>query len=112
MTFDDVRRMAFALPEVEERVTWGTDLTLRVRDKIFVMGGEGSQQAFIKASLEEQAELLEMDPLTFAKAAYVGRFGWVTADLTRIDPALLESLIRNAWRRTAPKKLARTLDAE
>ena len=36
----------------------------------------------------------------------VGRFGWVTVDLDRVDPALLESLIRDAWRRTAPKKLA------
>jgi hypothetical protein len=64
----------------------------------------------IKASLEQQAELLEMDPDTFAKSAYVGRFGWVTVDLRRVDPGLLESLIRDAWRRTAPKKLATTLD--
>jgi hypothetical protein len=34
----------------------------------------------------------------------------VTVDLGRVDPGLLESLIRDAWRRTAPKKLATTLD--
>ena len=51
-----------------------------------------------------------MDPETFAPSAYTGRFGWVTADLARIDPALLESLLREAWRRTAPKKLAGTLE--
>lgn len=110
MTFDDVRRIALALPEVQEKLTWETDLTLRVRDRIFAIGGEGSDRVSIKASLEEQAELLEMEPGTFAKSAYVGRFGWVTVDLDRVDPALLESLIRAAWRRTAPKKLAATLD--
>src|SRR5690349_21858997 len=110
MTYDDVRRIALGLPEVEEKLTWESDLTLRVRDRIFAIGGEGSDRVSIKASLEQQAELLEMDPETFAKSAYVGRFGWVTVDLDRVDPGLLESLLRDAWRRTAPRKLAATLD--
>lgn len=109
MTFDDVRRIALALPEVEERLTWETDITFRVRDRIFAIGGEGAERVSIKADLETQAELLDMDPATFAKSAYVGRFGWITADLARVDPQLLESLLRDAWRRTAPKKLAATL---
>ena len=112
MTIDDVRRIAVALPEVEEKLTWETDVTFRVRDRIFAIGGEGSDRVSIKASLETQAELLEMDPATFARSAYVGRFGWVTVDLARVDPGLLESLVRDAWRRTAPKKLAATLDTE
>ncbi|HEY8439011.1 MAG TPA: MmcQ/YjbR family DNA-binding protein [Candidatus Limnocylindrales bacterium] len=110
MTFDDVRALALALPETEERVTWETDITFRVRDRIFAIGGDGATRVSIKASLETQAELLEMDPATFAKAAYVGRFGWITVDLTRVDAALLEGLLREAWRRTAPKKLAAMLD--
>jgi len=110
MTYDDVRRIALGLPEVEEKLTWESDLTLRVRDRIFAIGGEGSDRVSIKASLEQQAELLEMDPETFAKSAYVGRFGWETVDLDRVDPGLLESLLRDAWRRTAPRKLAATLD--
>ena len=112
MTFDDVRRIALALPEVEERLTWDTDITFRVRDRIFAIGGEGADRVSIKADLDTQAELLDMDPATFAKSAYVGRFGWITADLARVDPLLLESLLRDAWRRTAPKKLAATLDQE
>jgi len=108
-TFADVRRIAMALPEAEEKLTWETDVTFRVRDKIFAIGGEGATSVSIKASLETQAELLEMDPVTFVKSAYVGRFGWITVDLGRVDPDLLVSLLREAWRRTAPKKLAATL---
>ena len=110
MTFDDVRALALALPEVEERVTWETDITFRVRDRIFAIGGDGASHVSVKASPEAQAELLEMDPATFAKSAYVGRFGWVTVDLDRVEPGLLESLLRDAWRRTAPKKLIASLD--
>ena len=109
-TFDEVRRIALALPEAEEKLTWETDITFRVRDKIFAIGGEGATAVSIKASLESQAELIEMDPATFAKSAYVGRFGWVTVDLERVDAGLLESLLRDAWRRTAPKRLAATLE--
>jgi hypothetical protein len=110
VTFDDVRKLALALPEAEERVTWETDITFRVRDKIFAIGGEGADRVSIKASLETQAELIDLDPETFASSAYVGRFGWVTVDLDRVDPAILSSLIREAWRRTAPKRLAATLE--
>ena len=111
-TLADVRRLALALPEAEEKLTWGADITFRVRDRIFAIGGEGATHVSIKASLDEQAELLEMEPQTFAKSAYVGRFGWVTVDVDRVDPALLESLLRSAWRRTAPKRLAATLPAD
>lgn len=94
-----------ALPEVEEILTWETDITFRVRKKIFAIGGEGADRISVKATPAGQAELLDLDPETFAKAAYVGRFGWVTVDLSRVDPALLESLLRDAWRSVAPAKI-------
>jgi hypothetical protein len=109
-TFDDVRRIAMSLPEAEERVTWDVDITFRVRDKIFAMGGPDGTHASIKASIERQADLIALDPETFAPSAYVGRFGWVTVDLARVDASMLEDLLREAWRRTAPKKLAATLE--
>ena len=109
-TFDDVRRIALGLPETDEHITWGTDVNFRVGNKMFAIGGEGSDGVSIKASLETQAELLDLDPETFRKSAYVGRFGWVTVDLGRVDLGLLESLLREAWRRTAPKRLAATLE--
>jgi hypothetical protein len=110
-TFDDVRRIAMSLPEAAEVVTWETDITFRIGGKIFAMGADGSSGVSIKADLETQAELIEMDPETFAPSAYVGRFGWVTVQLDRVDPELLTSLLRAAWRKTAPKRLRALLPA-
>ncbi len=104
-TFDDVRAIAMALPEAEEIVTWETDVTFRVRKKIFAIGGEGSESVSIKATPATQADLVERDPETFRPSAYVGRYGWVTADLRRIDGDLLRTLLIEAWRLTAPKRL-------
>ncbi len=99
-----------ALPEAEEILTWETDITFRVRSKIFAMGGDGADHASIKATPLVQADLVDRDPKTFAPAAYVGRFGWIYVDLDRIDDAELERLIRQAWRLTAPKRLAATIE--
>src|SRR4026207_2021824 len=100
-TFDDVRSIATSLPEVEEKLTWDVDVTFRVRDKIFVIGGEGSDGISLKASLDQQADLLDLDPETFTKAPYVGRYGWVNVRLARIDRTLVEKLPR-AGRRDPP----------
>ena len=109
-TIAQVRSMALALPATTEVVTWETDLTWRVRDKMFVVGGPESPRISVKASMEEQAELIAMNPETYAKAAYVGRFGWVSVDLSTVDPDELNNLIVEAWRRTAPKKLVAAFD--
>jgi hypothetical protein len=108
-TFDDVRRIALALPEAEEILTWETDVTFRIRKKIFAIGGDGATHTSIKATPDTQADLVDRDPATFAPAPYVGRFGWVNVDLERVDVDELTSLLRDAWRLTAPRKLASAL---
>jgi hypothetical protein len=108
-SWDDVRAISMALPEAEEHITWGTDVNFRVRNKMFAIGGEGADGVSIKASLTTQADLIDLDPETFSSSAYVGRFGWVTVNLARIDRPLLEKLLRDAWRATAPAKLRATV---
>ena len=77
--------IAMALPEAEEILTWETDITFRVRGKIFAIGGEGATPVSIKATPATQADLDRPRPETFHPSAYVGRFGWVTADLERVE---------------------------
>ena len=105
-SFDDVRRIALALPEVEEVVTWGSDINWRVANRMFAIAGdERSTGVTIKATLDAQEDLLALDPGTFSKAAYVGRFGWVSVRLAGVDEAMLADLLQRAWRQTAPKRL-------
>jgi len=108
-SLDDVRRIAGSLPETEEVLTWGTDVTFRVRGKIFAIGADDSHNLSVKATPATQAELIDLDPATFSVAAYVGRFGWVRVSLDRMGPAELRELLVEAWRLTAPKRLVGTL---
>lgn len=106
-TFDDVRAICLALPEVEEELTWGSDVTFRVQKKIFAIGGDGADAVSIKASPEAQADLLALDSETFSKSAYVGRFGWTRVKLERVAAPHLRELLESAWRQTAPKRVVR-----
>jgi hypothetical protein len=108
VTFKQLQRLCMSLPEVEERETWG-EATFRVGDRIFAMGSPDGNVASIKASLDDQAGLVAMDPDIFSPSAYTGRFGWVRVELARLSPELAERLITNAWSRTATKRLVAKL---
>jgi hypothetical protein len=110
MTDAQLREAAMALPEAEERETWGS-ATFRVRDKIFVIMGAEGVSASIKASREDQGALIAAEPGTFSSSEYTGRFGWVTARLATAQPDEIGDLVTEAWRRTAPKRLVAKFDA-
>lgn len=88
------------MPDAEERETWGA-ATFRVKDRMFALGSAESEFVSIKASPDDQAGLVDMDPKTFAPAPYAGRFGWVRVRLAGVGSDLAQQLVTNAWRRTA-----------
>jgi hypothetical protein len=106
---EEFRGFALALPEAEERETWGHP-TFRVRDKIFALLADDGASASVKATKDEQTALLAEEPEIFSFPAYVGRHGWVGVDLTRVDPDHVRELLTEAWRLTAPKRLVKTYE--
>ena len=75
--FDKIQAHCLAKPGAEEDEPWPGDTAFKVKGKIFAMGGH--QAVTVKCTVEKQ-EVLVMLPHV-RKAAYVGRFGWVTVDL-------------------------------
>jgi predicted DNA-binding protein (MmcQ/YjbR family) len=115
MTIDELRALCLALPGSTEKETWGDaehagDVTFRVRDKIYVITGQAGGSASIRTSIDQQAELIDTFPGVFKSAPYVGRFGWVVADLEAGDDELLLGIVEGAWRRTAPKAVVRAYE--
>jgi hypothetical protein len=108
-TGSDFRRIALALPEAEERETWGHP-TFRVRDKMFAVMATDGASASVKATKEAQAALVGSEPQTFSIPAYVGHHGWVGVALARVDPEELRELVTEAWLMTVPKRLAAQLE--
>ena len=106
---DDLASFALSLPAVEERETWDHP-TFRVRNKMFLtLAGDGST-ATLKATPADQTALIAADPETYQVAAYVGRHGWVTVALDRVDQDDLRELVVDAWRQVAPRSVAIAYD--
>jgi hypothetical protein len=110
IAFAEVRRLALGLPDATEQLTWEVETTWRVRGKIFAMGTEESGQVSLKATKEDQAELVASRPKAFAVAGYVGRFGWITVTLAEVDPGEFAELLLESWRQIAPKRAVAAYD--
>jgi predicted DNA-binding protein (MmcQ/YjbR family) len=105
---DRLRSICLALPEAEERETWGHP-TFRVRDKIFVTAGsgEGRPSFTCKAPPGSQMVLVGADPDRFYVPAYVGSKGWVGMRIDKNpDWDEVATLVRRSYCLVAPKRLA------
>jgi predicted DNA-binding protein (MmcQ/YjbR family) len=110
-TFERVRELAMALPEATEQIAWEVETTWRIRGKIFAMGTAESGRISVKATKEEQAELVASRPEAFEIAPYVGRFGWVTVTVGEVGDDELAELLIESWRQIAPKRLVAAYDS-
>jgi predicted DNA-binding protein (MmcQ/YjbR family) len=109
---DRLRAICLALPEAEERETWG-DPTFRVREKIFAMekSGDGRISVWCKAPPGSQMVLVGADPDRFFVPPYVGPKGWVGVRLdNKPDWDEVGEIVRRSYRLVAPRRLAQRVE--
>ena len=99
-SFDKIQAHCLAKAGAVQDEPWPGDTAFKVKGKIFAMGGH--EAVTVKSSVEKQ-EMLIMLPHV-RKAAYVGRFGWVTVDLVDEETlALAMDLIDESYEAVASK---------
>jgi hypothetical protein len=120
-TWQDVRRLALALPETSERSSRG-QCQWRVKDKLFVW--ERPLRAKEIAQLREQAPsgpilgarvehlvakeaLLANDPRVFFTTPHFDGYSAILVRLERIALPELEELVTEAWLARAPATLSK-----
>jgi hypothetical protein len=105
LSFDDVRALAGALPEVSERLCYGTP-TLFVRRVVLARLREDGRTLAIKCELDEREFLLETRPEIFFITDHYISSRMVLVNLDRVGRAELGGLLERAWEMVAPKRLA------
>lgn len=105
-----VQALALALPEAHEVEAWGHP-TFRVNNKMFAsfgVGDDGVPGMSLKVAPWQQDVMIQ-EP-RFEKAAYVGRYGWVSF---KVDGGVsfeeITRLLETSYRLVAPKKLVKAL---
>src|SRR4051794_33929924 len=125
-TWDDVRRLALAMPEATERTSRALR-QWRVNDKLFVwerplrrsdleaLGPAAPDGPILGVRVEHlgaKAALLGSDPDVFFTTPHFEGYPAVLARLERIALDELEDVVVDAWLNRAPKRLAQAyLDA-
>jgi hypothetical protein len=111
MTPDQFRRIALGFPEAVESAHMGHP-DFRVRGKIFATLGAGAaDRGMLKFSPEQQEMFMRIAPAMFEPVTGGwGRKGSTWLHLRAAEPALTRDALATAWRNTAPKRLAATLD--
>ena len=107
---DRVRAAALDLPETEEKLSHGQP-TFFVAGKQFAQfrdnhHGDGRTVVCVKTtSLDEQTMLLEADPGTYSKPAYLP--SWISINLAgdKVDWDHMADLIAQSWELAAPRRL-------
>jgi phosphoribosylglycinamide formyltransferase-1 len=117
-----VRALALALPEADERESHGSPG--------FRVGGDKTGKYFAyfadqhhgaphiallvrTGGMDELLTLVESQPEAYFKPAYYGASGWVGIILNRpgVDWDDITAWLRRSWRSAAPKRLTRMMDA-
>jgi hypothetical protein len=119
--WEDVRRLALALPEATERSSRGST-QWRVKDKLFVwerplrakeveelgpLAPDGPVMGARVEHLVAKEALLADDPNVFFTTSHFKGYPAILVQLERIDPATLEEVVVEAWLARAPGRLAR-----
>ncbi|HEU5285628.1 MAG TPA: MmcQ/YjbR family DNA-binding protein [Sphingomicrobium sp.] len=111
-TLNRIRTAALSLPETEERLSHGQP-TFFVAGKQFAQlrenhHGDGRTVVCVRTSgLDEQAMLIESDPETYSRPAYLGPSGWVSVNLAGggVDWDHVRDRIAVSWELAAPRRL-------
>ena len=109
---DKVRAAALELPETSEKLSHGQP-TFFVAGKQFAQfrdnhhGDERTVVCVKTSSLDEQAMLIESDPETYSKPAYLLHGGWVSINVAGdlVDWDHVADRIAASWELAAPRRL-------
>jgi hypothetical protein len=126
-SWEDVRRLALALPETTEQVRRDGKRHWQVKGKLFVwerplrrkeveaLGEAAPDGPILGARVEHlgaKEALLADDPAVYFTTPHFDGYAAILVRLERISPADLDEVVTEAWLTRAPAKLAETFLAE
>ena len=105
LTFDDVVRIASALPGVELGTSYGTS-AIRVGKKLMCRLWEDGETMVLKPIEEiEQQFLMDTQPDVFFLTSHYEGWPTLLVRLTQVDESQMRGLIEQCWERLATRKL-------
>jgi hypothetical protein len=110
VTFDDVRKICFVWPEVEDGTSYGTP-ALKVRKKLLVrLKEDGDSLVMPGVPPDERDMLVESQPKVFYFTDHYRDYPIVLIRLSKAKRATVEPLLHRQWRTLASKAAVKAFE--
>jgi hypothetical protein len=109
--FDDIRKIAHALPGVVDGTSYGTP-ALKVGGKLFARLHQSIDCVVLRCELLDREILMQSAPDAFFITDHYPDYPWILLRLGVVDKRVLPELIERAWRLVASKTLVGKFDSE
>ena len=97
---DTVRQLALALPNVQERTSYGTP-AFYVKRKLFARLLEDGDSVVVKIDPRDRERRMQADPQTFFITPHYLNYPMMIVRLSRVDIADLRELLADAWKQSS-----------
>ncbi len=111
MNLAQIRRFTLSLPETTEEPHFHYT-SFRVRGRIFATALQEGQHVHVFVGDDEREAALAMYPAFVEKLFWGKKVAGIRVALATAKPAAVKALLRQAWSRKAPKRLAASLAAK
>jgi hypothetical protein len=106
VSWEELRALALALPEVEEATSYGTP-AFKVRGKLLARRRPDDERVLVlRVEMAEQELMIRARPETFFLTPHYVGWPYVLVRLDHVDADELSELLTDAWLIQAPKRLA------
>lgn len=93
MTYDQIRRLALTLPNVQEGTSYGTP-ALKVKGNLFVRLRPDLDSIVLRTTFDQRDHLIEEDPQTFYITDHYRDYPWTLVRLSKTTPEAMRDLLR------------------
>jgi len=104
VTFAAVRKLALALPGVEEGTSYGTP-AFKLRGKLLARLREDGETLALRVGFDLRDLLMNADPETFYVTDHYRGYPFVLVRLPHVARARLRDVLEEAWKYSTPKAL-------
>lgn len=106
MTWEDVRKLALAMPNVEEGKSYGT-AALKVKTQLFVRLREEGDVIVLKMPFDQREAMMAEAPEKFFITDHYLKYEWVLVRLPKVGEEELRDLLKGSYRAVVSKKPSR-----
>jgi len=106
LSFDDVTKLALALPAVEVHPSYGSP-AFKVKGALFARLREDGETLVLKVDRMSRDLMLSTQPDLFFLTDHYRDYPYILLRLSRATESALRDLLDDSWRLAAPKKLVR-----